>query len=54
MDLKTVAILSVTIFVEIVRYLVTYFNNLRFAQRKDHLERIDRQLGGALRPTVRT
>lgn len=35
----------VTILVAFFGYLITYLNTLRLSQRKDHLERINRQLG---------
>lgn len=44
MDPNTIAALSVTVLVAGLGYLFTYFNGLRLSQRKDRLERIDRQL----------
>jgi hypothetical protein len=44
MDQKTVAPLVVTVFVALMGYVATYLNSVRLSQRKDRLERIDRQL----------
>jgi hypothetical protein len=44
MDTKTLATLVVTITLAFIGYLVTYFNSLRLAQRKERADRIDRQL----------
>jgi len=44
MDLKTIVTLSVTILVAAAGYLFKYLNDLKLSQRKDRLERVDRQL----------
>jgi hypothetical protein len=44
MDQKTVATLTATVFVALMGYAATYLNSIRLSQRKDRLERIDRQL----------
>ncbi|MEP7380936.1 MAG: hypothetical protein ABI910_04575 [Gemmatimonadota bacterium] len=44
MDWKTGLTLSVSALLAVVGYLATYLNNLRLAQRKDRLDRVDRQL----------
>lgn len=44
MEWSQIATLCVTVLVALLGYFFTYSNNLRIAQRKDHLERIDRQL----------
>ncbi len=44
MDAKTIATLAVTVGVAVAGYLATYVNSLRLAQRKDRLDRLDRQL----------
>ena len=44
MDQKTVAPLVVTVLVALMGYFATYVNSVRLSQRKDRLERIDRQL----------
>jgi len=40
----------VTIFIALLGYLATYFNNLRLSQRKDKLERINKQLSDLYGP----
>jgi hypothetical protein len=44
MDEKTVVTLAVTIFLAVAGYAATYLNSVRLSQRKDRVERIDRQL----------
>jgi hypothetical protein len=44
MEWPQIATLSVTVMLAFVGYLATYLNNLRLAQRKDRLERVERQL----------
>ena len=44
MELETIIAFLVTISIALTGYLFTYFNNLRLTQRKDRLERINRQL----------
>jgi hypothetical protein len=44
MQWSQVATLSVTVLLALLGYLLTYGNNLRLAQRKDRLERVERQL----------
>ena len=44
MDWKTGLTLSVSAFLAVIGYIATYLNNLRLAQRKDRLDRVDRQL----------
>jgi hypothetical protein len=44
MDWKTVATLLVTVVLAFAGYTATYRNGVRLAQRKEHLERIERQL----------
>lgn len=44
MDWSQIATLSVTVLLALLGYLATYGNNLRLAQRKDRLERVERQL----------
>ena len=44
MDLDTLLTLSITILLALIGYIATYFNNLRIEQRKDRLERVNRQL----------
>jgi hypothetical protein len=44
MDWKTFATLTVSAVLAFVGYWATYWNNLRMSQRKDKLERINRQL----------
>jgi hypothetical protein len=44
MNWSQVATLSVTVLLALLGYFVTYGNNLRLAQRKDRLERVERQL----------
>ena len=34
-----------TVFLAFIGYLITYLNNLRLSQRKERLERVNRQLG---------
>jgi len=43
-DWKTGLTLSVSAFLAVIGYIATYLNNLRLAQRKDRLDRVDRQL----------
>jgi len=44
MDVKTTATLLVPLFVAVLAAVAAYLYNLRLAQRKDRLERTDRQL----------
>jgi hypothetical protein len=44
MEWPQIATLSVTVVLAVVGYLATYLNNLRLAQRKDRLDRVERQL----------
>jgi hypothetical protein len=44
MDTKTAITLFVTVLLAVTGYLATYVNNLRLAQRKERLERVNRQL----------
>jgi hypothetical protein len=44
MDARTIATLLVTVAVATAGYVATYLNSLRLAQRKERLERLDRQL----------
>jgi len=43
-DWKTGLTLSVSVLLATIGYIATYLNNLRLAQRKDRLDRLDRQL----------
>lgn len=57
MDTKTAITLFVTALLAVFGYLVTYFNNMRLSQRRDRLERVNRQLEklyGPLFALVRT
>ena len=54
MDRSYIATLSVTILLALLGYLVTYGNNLRLAQRKDRLERVERQLRDLYGPLLST
>jgi hypothetical protein len=44
MDWKTFATLTVSVVLAFVGYWATYWNNLRISQRKDKLDRVNRQL----------
>ena len=44
MDTQTIATLLVTVVVATAGYVAAYLNSLRLAQRKERLERLDRQL----------
>jgi hypothetical protein len=44
MDTKTFITLLTTVFIAFVGYLVSYFNSIKLSQRKERLDRIDRQL----------
>jgi hypothetical protein len=44
MDWKIFATLSVTVVLAFIGYWATYWNNLRISQRKDKLDRVNRQL----------
>jgi hypothetical protein len=44
--------LIVTILLALIGYLATYFNNLRIAERKDRLDRINRQLSELYGPLL--
>jgi hypothetical protein len=44
MNNETIITISVTLLIAFSGYLATYFNNLRIAQRKDRLERVNQQL----------
>ena len=44
MEWPQVATLSVTVMLAFIGYMATYLNNLRLVQRKDRLERVERQL----------
>lgn len=50
MDFASAATLSVTVLLAISGYLAAYFYNLRLAQRKDRLERLNRQLSDLYGP----
>lgn len=57
MDTKTAVTLSVTVLLAVIGYLATYVNNLRLSQRRERLERVNRQLEklyGPLFSLVRT
>lgn len=44
MDINTTITLLVSLFLALLGYFATYFNNLRLAQRKERLDRINQQL----------
>lgn len=52
MDWKTTLTVSVSVLLALTGYLATYLYNLRLAQRKDRLERIDRQLSDLYGPLL--
>jgi hypothetical protein len=52
MDWKLAATLAVSIAIAVAGYLATYLNNLRLTQRKDRLERVDRQLSELYGPLL--
>jgi len=44
MDSKTLVTLLVSVLLAVAGYVATYFNGIKLAQRKAHLERVERQL----------
>jgi hypothetical protein len=52
MKISTVLPVAGTISLALAGYFGTYLNNLRIAQRKDRLDRIDRQLSGFYGPLL--
>lgn len=52
MDWKTAATISVTVLLAFTGYFASYLYNLRLAQRKDRLERVDRQLSDLYGPLL--
>jgi hypothetical protein len=52
LDWTVVASLAVTLVVALAGYLTTYFNGLRLDQRKDRLDRVNRQLSELYGPLL--
>jgi hypothetical protein len=52
LDWTVVASLAVTLAVALTGFLATYFNGLRLAQRKDRLDRVNRQLSELYGPLL--
>ena len=52
LDWTVVASLAVTLAVALAGFLATYFNGLRLAQRKDRLDRVNRQLSELYGPLL--
>jgi len=50
MNTNLIVTTVITISLAFLSYLVTYLNNLRLSQRKEHLERVNRQLGDLYGP----